>query len=67
MEKFDAFLTSIDDIVWGIPTIALILITGIVLTIAARGIQFTKLGRAFKGIFKKNNGEGELSGFAALF
>lgn len=63
---FDEILTKIDDIVWGIPTIALILITGIVLTIAARGIQFTKLGRAFKGIFKKNNGEGELSGFSAL-
>ena len=36
------------------------------MTFAARGIQFTKLGRAFKGIFKKNEGSGELSGFAAL-
>ena len=63
---FDAILTKIDDVVWGIPTIVLILATGIVLTIAAKGIQFTKLGRAFKGIFKKNDGEGELSGFSAL-
>lgn len=63
---FDAILTKFDDIVWGIPTIILILATGIVLTIAAKGIQFTKLGRAFKGIFKKNDGEGELSGFSAL-
>ena len=63
---FDAILTKIDDIVWGIPTIVLILATGIILTIAAKGIQFTKLGRAFKGIFKKNDGEGELSGFSAL-
>ena len=63
---FDQILNSIDDIVWGIPTIALILVTGLVVTIASRGIQFTKLGRAFKGIFKKNEGEGELSGFAAL-
>ncbi len=62
----DQILTKIDDIVWGIPTIALILVTGLVVTIASRGIQFTKLGRAFKGIFKKNEGEGELSGFAAL-
>ncbi|MCQ2598206.1 MAG: sodium:alanine symporter family protein [Treponema sp.] len=62
----DAILGKIDDIVWGIPTIALILVTGLVVTIASRGIQFTKLGRAFKGIFKKNEGEGELSGFAAL-
>lgn len=59
-------LNTIDDVVWGIPTIALILITGIVVTISTRGIQFTKLGRAFKSIFKENEGHGELSGFAAL-
>ncbi|MBQ0003516.1 MAG: alanine:cation symporter family protein [Treponema sp.] len=63
---FDEILTKIDDVVWGIPTIALILVTGLVLTISARGVQFTKLGRAFKSIFKKNDGEGELSGFSAL-
>ena len=66
MEKFNDILNSIDNVVWGIPTIVLILATGLLMTIAARGIQFTKLGRAFKGIFKKNEGEGELSGFAAL-
>ena len=66
MEKFNSLLDSIDGIVWGIPTIVLILATGLIMTIAARGIQFTKLGRAFKGIFKKNDGQGELSGFAAL-
>ena len=63
---FEKILESIDDVVWGIPTIALILVTGIVMTIAGRGLQFTKLGRAFKSIFKKNEGEGELTGFAAL-
>ena len=63
---FEEILGKIDDIVWGIPTIALILVTGIVVTIATKGIQFSKLGRAFKGIFKQNEGHGELSGFAAL-
>ena len=63
---FEQILNTIDDIVWGIPTIALILVTGIVMTIATRGIQFTKLGRAFKSIFKENEGKGELSGFSAL-
>ena len=63
---FQKILDSIDDVVWGIPTIALILVTGIVMTIATRGIQFTKLGRAFKSIFKENEGKGELSGFSAL-
>ena len=65
-EKFGEILTKIDDIVWGLPTIILILVTGIVMTIATRGIQFTKTKRAFKSIFKKNEGKGELSGFAAL-
>ena len=64
--SFDSILNQIDDIVWGLPTIILILATGLILTIAARGIQFSKLGRAFKGIFKKNEGAGELSGFSAL-
>ena len=63
---FEEILNKIDDIVWGVPTIALILVTGIVMTIATRGIQFTKLGRAFKSIFKENEGKGELSGFSAL-
>lgn len=63
---FGEIVSKIDGIVWGIPTIILILATGIVLTFASRGIQFSKLGRAFKGIFKKNDGEGELSGFSAL-
>ena len=63
---FSEIVSKIDGIVWGIPTMLLILATGLILTIAARGIQFTKLGRAFKGIFKKNEGHGELSGFAAL-
>ncbi len=63
---FNDILVKIDDYVWGIPTIVLILFTGLLLTIRCRGIQFTKLGRAFKQIFKKNEGEGELSGFSAL-
>ena len=66
MENIETILNSIDDVVWGIPTIVLILATGLILTFAARGIQFTKIGRAFKSIFKKNEGAGELSGFAAL-
>ena len=63
---FNDILVKIDDVVWGIPTIVLILVTGLILTIRTRGIQFTKLGRAFKQIFKKNEGAGELSGFSAL-
>ena len=64
--SFGEIVSKIDGVVWGIPTIVLILATGLILTIASRGIQFKYLGRAFKQIFKKNDAEGELSGFAAL-
>ncbi|MCR4823695.1 MAG: sodium:alanine symporter family protein [Treponema sp.] len=63
---FDQILTKIDDIVWGIPTIALILVTGILLTIRLHGVQFTKLGRGFKSMFKKSEGKGDVSSFQAL-
>ena len=33
---FDSILTAIDDFVWGIPTIVLILATGILLTVRLR-------------------------------
>ena len=64
--SFEAILNKIDDVVWGLPTIILIFVTGLLLTIRTRGIQFTKFGRAFKTIFRENEGHGELSGFGAL-
>ena len=67
METFEQVLDAIDGVVWGIPTIILILATGIVLTVRLRGMQFRKLGRAFKSIFRKADGEkGEVSSFGAL-
>ena len=65
--SFDSILNAIDDIVWGRPTIILILATGLLLTIRLRGMQFSKLIRAFKSIFRKGDGEsGEVSSFGAL-
>ncbi|MCI5831243.1 MAG: sodium:alanine symporter family protein [Treponema sp.] len=64
---FDKILTAIDDFVWGLPTIILILATGILLTVRLRCVQFTKLGRGFKQLFtKQEGGKGEVSPFAAL-
>jgi len=64
---FTTILNTIDDIVWGIPTIILILATGLLLTIRLRGVQFSKLGLGFKSLFKKpEGGKGELSPFQAL-
>ena len=65
---FDTILGKIDDIVWGLPTIILILVTGLILTIKLKGLQFRKLGLALQSIFKKNEGnvDGEVSSFGAL-
>lgn len=68
MTSFDSILNWLDDVVWGLPTIILILATGLLLTVRLRGMQFTKLGRALKSIFRKNEGSehGEVSSFGAL-
>ncbi len=67
MEKVTEILNSINDFIWGIPLIVLILATGLFLTIRLRGLQITKLGKAFKYIFEKEkDGEGEISSFGAL-
>ncbi len=64
---FDSILEKIDNIVWGLPTIILILTTGILLTVRLKGVQFSKLGRGFKTLFSKpEGGKGEVSPFAAL-
>lgn len=61
-------LQKIDDLVWGIPLIVLILSVGIFLTIRLRGLQISKLPLAVKHIFAndKNGKEGEVSSFGAL-
>lgn len=67
-ETIGNVLNKIDDLVWGIPLIVLILAVGIFLTIRLRGIQFTKLIKAIK-LIKENESDGEhgeVSGFAAL-
>lgn len=61
-------LQKIDDLVWGIPMIILILTVGILLTIRLKGLQITKLPLALKHIFKndKEGKDGEVSSFGAL-
>lgn len=61
------FLVSVDNFVWGIPLMALILVGGILLTVRMGGMQFKKLPLAFKYMFEKEeDGEGEVTSFAAL-
>lgn len=62
-------LTKINDILWGLPLIILLLGTGIYFTFALKGLQFRHLKRAFQLILqsKSNDGhEGDVSGFQAL-
>lgn len=67
MEKFNEILVAIDDVVWGVPLIVLIMACGLVLTIRGRGLQFRHLGKALKFMVKnEKGGEGEVSSFAAL-
>lgn len=54
-------LTKIDDLVWGVPMIVLILAVGILLTIRLKGLQITKLPLAIKHIIANEKGCGRRS------
>lgn len=64
---FTEILGKIDDFVWGIPLILLIILTGIYLTLRVRCLQVRHLGKALKFMVKNEEaGEGEVSSFGAL-
>ena len=61
------FLVSVDDFVWGIPLMVLILAGGILLTTRLGLLQMRRLPLALKWMFKnEEEGDGEISSFAAL-
>ena len=65
--NFTELLVKIDDFVWGIPLIVLIMGTGIMLTLRLRGLQIRHLPRAFKYMISNEEGaEGEVSSFGAF-
>ena len=67
MAEFEKIINKIDDIVWGVPLILLILCCGIFLTVRLKGVQFRKLGLALKYMMKEEEGgQGEVSSFGAL-
>ncbi len=65
-------LNALDSFMWGRYMMAALFITGIVLTIRLRGVQFRKLGYALKLAFtgasfkSKSQGEGDITPFQAL-
>ena len=73
MGFFDLLLEGVrelDLIFWGPGMIALLLLTGIILTIVTRGLQFTHFWHSIKLILSKESrseeGKGDISPFAAL-
>ena len=61
-------LVAVDDFVWGLPLIILILATGLFLTVRLKGLQVIRLPLAIKYMFSSDeeDGHGEVSSFAAL-
>lgn len=67
-QSITGYLTELSGFVWGIPLIALLLGTGIYLTVILRGIQFRSLIPSLYLAFikRKEEGEGDISHFRAL-
>jgi AGCS family alanine or glycine:cation symporter len=65
IEKINGVLNGL---VWGWPTIVLLVGSGIYLTIVLRGIQFTRMGTSFAHVFRRNRekGEGNVTPFQAV-
>ena len=66
MGLFEQIVKKVDDFVWGIPLIVLILGAGIYLTVRLLFLPVRRLGRAFRYMFRKEEGAGEVSSFGAL-
>lgn len=63
----NTWLTAIDDFVWGVPLMVLIIAGGLLLTLATRCIQVSRLPLALKWMVKnEESGEGEVTSFGAL-
>lgn len=67
MEAVNNFLVSVDNFVWGVPLMVLIMAGGIIFTIRLGLLQIRKLPLALKWMIKnEENATGEISSFAAL-
>lgn len=65
--SFSELLVVIDDFIWGVPLMVLILAGGILLTVRLKLLQVIRLPLALKWMVKEEDGGvGEVSSFAAL-
>ena len=66
-EAINNFLVAVDDNVWGVPLMVLIIAGGVLLTSRLGFLQVRRLPLALKWMFKnEEEGDGEISSFAAL-
>jgi len=67
LQFLNTALKAIDDLVWGVPLIVLILATGIYLTVRLKGMQIRKLPAALRYMVQnEEEGSGEVTSFGAL-
>jgi AGCS family alanine or glycine:cation symporter len=71
LDSILAFITEARDLAWGLPMIVLLVGTGVLLTLATRGLQVRRLGESLRLIFSRSSrsterGKGDISPFAAL-
>lgn len=67
IETATKLIETVGGMVWGLPLIAAILVTGIVLSLMMRFRHLLNLGRAFRYVFHQNDEHhGEVSAFGAL-
>mgnify|MGYP000118538756 CR=1 FL=1 len=66
-DSINKILANIDDFVWGVPLMAIIITGGILLTFRLGFLQIRRLGLALKWMVKnEEEAEGEITSFAAL-
>jgi len=66
-EAINSFLTTVDDLVWGVPLMVLIMAGGILLTARLGLLQMRRLPLALKWMLQnEEGGKGEISSFSAL-
>ena len=65
--QIDTAIKWVDDRIWGLPLIILILTTGIYLTVRLGGLQIRHLPKALRFMVKnEDEGHGEVTSFGAL-
>jgi len=64
----ESFINSINGIVWGIPMLSLLLLTGVYLSIGLKGLSIVKIPYAFRELFRKRDAseDGDVTPFQAL-